>query len=109
METTTNWTRQEFKTYLLLYCAQADFEESEDEIDAIKEQIGEKTFKSIHKELDHDNDYQSIQKIQYNLKKFNYSSEEKDKLIEDIKNLFFVDGEFNILEKNLLLNLKHIM
>ena len=106
-EALTNWSRKEFKLYLLLYCSHANLEEKDEEIELIKSKVDTDTYGKIHKELEKDNDYQSIQKIMYNLDKFNYTVEEKHKLLEDIKDVFYSDGEFDLMEQNLLLSLKH--
>ncbi len=108
-EIQTNWTRPEFKAYLMLYAANANYFESEDELDIIHKLVSNDAYKGIHKELDKDNDYQSIQKILYNLEKFNYSKDELDQLVVDIKALFDADGEFDVLESNMLLALKKLV
>ena len=108
-EAQTNWTRPEFKAYLMLYAANANFFESEDELEIIHKIVSNKEYKSIHKELEKDNDYQSIQKILFNVEKFNYSKNELDELVSDINSLFNADGEFDILESNMLLALKKLI
>ena len=95
----TNWTNNEFKAYILLYAANADYVVSETEKDIIEELIDKKQLHKISTELKYDNDIQSIKKIEYCLKKFNYSKEEKEILLEEIKNLFLSDGDYNQLEK----------
>lgn len=98
----TNWTKPEFKAYLLLYAANANYFESDDEKDSILNMVPVEMYKSIHKELDRDNDYQSIQKILYNLDKFSYSKEEMESLVKDIQMVFNSDGEHDVLEDNML-------
>ena len=63
-------------------------------------------YNKIHKELDKDNDYHSIQKILYNLEKFDYSKNDLNKLVADIKALFAADGEVDLSESNMLLGLQ---
>lgn len=104
-----NWTKNEFKAYLLLYAANSDYEETQVEKDIIFELVSLKQYQKIHREFDNDNDYQSIQKIQKSIKKFNYSENEIDKLLIEVKFLFLSDGNFNILEKNLLCLLNKIL
>ena len=104
----TNWTKNDLKTYILIYCANADFSESKIEIDFIKSKIKHANFDKIHKEFEQDNDFQSIQKMQAALKENNYTNAEKNQLIEDIKTLFLSDNNFDILEQNMLLGLKRI-
>ncbi|MBL4668469.1 MAG: hypothetical protein HRT73_16555 [Flavobacteriales bacterium] len=105
----TNWTRNEFKAYILLYCANADFIETPEEIEMIKSKIDGDTYKSIHKDFDNDNDYQSLQKILSTLKRFEYSEAEIDVLFGKIKDLFLADGEYGTVEQNLYLGLKHLL
>jgi len=97
----TDWTRQEFKAYLLSYAANANYFESEEEKDMILEMVSSDIYKKVHRELAKDNDYQAIQKILYNIEKFNYSKEELHHLVEDIRQLFNSDGEYDILEDNM--------
>lgn len=99
---TTDWTRKEFKAYLLSFAANANYFESPEEKKLILSIVSQDQYDKIHKELDGDNDYQSIQKILYNIEKFNYSKDELQVLIKDIKNLFDSDGSFDILEDNML-------
>ena len=105
----TYWSKAEFKAYLLAYCAQSDFIETEEEKNFILDLVSSEIFKTVHFELAKDNDYQSIQKIQHHLEKFNYSINEIDTLLSDIKELFLVDGTFDILEENMFRALKKII
>ncbi len=105
----TNWSRHEFKAYLMLYCAHADFIETPEEKEIIKSKISEDTYNNIHKEFDKDNDYQSLQKILSTLKRFEYSHEQVDVLLNKMKELFLSDGEYDTVEQNLYLGLKHLL
>ena len=98
---TTNWTKTEFKAYLLLHCANADFIESKEEKDFIKSKVDAATFDKIHAEFEGDNDYQSIQKIMHTAERLDYSHEQIEDLVEEIKELFLSDGNFDTLERNL--------
>lgn len=104
----TDWDKKEFKAYLLLYAARANYFESEEEKDKIVSMVDYDTYHRIHKEIEHDNDYQSIQKILKNIEKFNYSKESLDHLIDDIQAVFDAKGEHNVLEDNMLLALKKL-
>ena len=108
-EIKTNWTRPEFKAYLMFYAANANYSESEDETDMIHKIVSDDAYKLIHREFEKDNDYQSIQKILHNIEKFNYSKDELDQLVSDIKALFDVDGQFDLLESNMLRALKKLV
>lgn len=104
-----NWTKEDLKTYLLIYCANADFSESKIEIEFIKAKIQTTDFDKIHREFEQDNDNECIQKIQASIKELNYKKDEIDSLINEIKELFLSDGEYDILEKNIFRGLKHIV
>jgi hypothetical protein len=106
---TTTWTDVELKAYMLLYCAHADFNISNEEKEYIKNKVGETEYHKIHKEFEEDNDYQQIQKINAAIERFNYSKEEIDETFKSIKKLFLVDGEVDILEQNLYRGLKHLL
>ena len=90
-----DWTREEFKAYLLLYAANANYFETEEEKDTILSMVNADTYRRIHRELDRDNDFQSIQKIQYHLDKFGYTPEGVERLLNDINRIFDANGEHN--------------
>ncbi len=104
-----NWTKQELVAYILLFAANSDLTESNKEREIISSKIDEKAFKAIHEEFNNDNDYQSIQKIVDGLQAHNYSKNDLDELFSDIKSLFFADGDFDILEQNMLRGLQRIL
>jgi len=109
MDTTeTNWSQNEFKTYLFLYAANADYIVTETEEDIIKELVDIKHYHKLYAELKNDSDFQSIQKVIFNLKKFNYSKDDIENLLLELKELFLSDGKFNHLEKIMLKNLEKI-
>ena len=105
----TDWTKAEFKAYLLTYAANANYFESEEEKEMIIKMVSSDIYKKVHRELAKDNDYQSIQKILFNIDKFNYSKDELQTLVEDIKTLFDADGINDTLESNMLLALKKLL
>ena len=104
-----NWTKDELKTYLLIYCANADFSIDKVEIDYIKSKVGTDIFDKINAEFEKDNDYQSIQKIQSSFDIYGYSKDESDDLINEIKELFLSDEHFDSLEQNLYRGLSQIL
>ena len=105
----TNWTKEELKIYLLIFCADANFSESKAETAFIKSKTHGNSFEKIHDEFDKDNDYQSIQKIRLTLEKQGYLKEDRDRLFNEVKELFLSDGKYDILEQNLFRGLNHIL
>ena len=109
MTKNVHWTKQELVAYILLYASQSDMIVSNKERNVIISKVDMKTFQKIRDEFDEDNDYQSIQKIMSGLKEHNYSKMDIDLLFADIKGLFFADGEFDQLEKNMFRLLKKLL
>lgn len=106
---TIDWTRDELVAYILLFAANSDFRESNQERNMIISKVDMKTFQEIHDEFDSDNDYQGIKKIMTSLEQHNYSKEDIDIILADIKVLFFSDKEFNVMEQNMLLFLEKLL
>lgn len=103
------WSRVEFKAYVLLYCAQSNFIETEEERKYIISKINETVFNRIHTEIVHDTNEKSEQKIKEYLSENKYTHLQKDALLKDIKNVFFADGTVDVLEKNVFLFLKKLL
>lgn len=98
----TDWTQQEFKAYLLLYASQSDMIESAEEKDFILSRVPVETYNKIHAEFDEDNDYQSIQKIMHNCRRYKYNEKGMEQLMADIKEIFMADGEYDTMERNMI-------
>jgi len=103
------WTKDELVAYILLFAANSNFLESNKERNEIISKVDMQTFQKIHDEFDGDNDYQSIQKIIAGLDHHDYSKEDLEDLFVDIKLMFLSDGEYDVLEHNMMLGLKKIL
>ncbi|ARV08566.1 hypothetical protein BTO05_02515 [Winogradskyella sp. PC-19] len=103
------WTKDELMAYILLYAAHSDFKEDNHERNVIISKVDMQTFQKIHDEFSKDNDFKSIQKILQSIEANNYSKDQIDEVIADIKGLFFADGDFDIKEHSMLLFLKRIL
>lgn len=103
----TTWSKTEFEAYVLLYCAQSNFIETQEERDYIIAKVEEKLFSKIHTEIVHDSKEEALLKIKEYLVKNKISLKEKEALLKDIKKVFFADGSvdkyekqvFNVLQK----------
>lgn len=104
----TDWTKEDLLAYILLYAAKADFVETQEEKDLIIAKVHKEEYDKIHKEIDNDNDYVSAQKIYTTLHSHNYTHEDTDSILSEIKKLFLADGNFDILERNMLIALKRL-
>jgi hypothetical protein len=105
----TNWTKKELSAYLLLYCANADYVESESEIEIIKSKVDPHKYKAIHEEFEKDNDYQSIQKIEAAVQRLGLTEAQIDELISEMKALFLVDGALDPEENTVFTGLKLLL
>jgi len=105
----TNWTKEEFVAYLLLYAAQANYIETEEEKEIIFQKINKESYKKIHKEIANDNDFQSLEKILANIKKFEYTSKNIDLLLKEIDILYLSDGTCDPIEKTMFIGLKRLL
>lgn len=104
-----HFTKEELVAYILLYAANSDFKETQKEKELILSKVDPSVFFRVHAEFDNDNDYQNIQKIIEGVEAHNYSQEDLTSLFTDLKTLFFVDGEFDILEQNMFRSLKKVL
>ncbi|OUR91850.1 hypothetical protein A9Q87_08590 [Flavobacteriales bacterium 34_180_T64] len=104
-----NWTKEELVAYVLLFAANSDFTEDKDEKELILSKVDKSTYKSINKEFQQDNDFQSIQKILAGLKQHNYSKGDLDILFADIKALFLADGNYDTIERHMFADLKRLL
>lgn len=102
------WNNDDFLAYTLLFSAKADFVFAREERNLILTKVNESTYNSIRKELAFDNDYQSLQKI-LEYANTNCSEEDVNALLNEVENLFTCDGNFDRLEKNMLMNLKKLL
>lgn len=105
----TNWSEEELKVYIMIYCANADFLELKAEKDFIISKFKGNSFERIHDEFDKDNDNQSIQKIRLALEKYGYLKDGADRLFREMKELFLSDGKYDASEQNLFRGLSHII
>lgn len=97
----TGWTKEELKIYTLIYCANADYFESPMELNFIKSKVKESDFDKIYAEFKNDNDFMSVQKINQTIIKLGYTTDEKETLFEEMRELFLADGKYHSFEQNL--------
>jgi hypothetical protein len=103
-----HWTLSEFRTYLMLYAAHADFIETEEEKEAILLTCNSEQYKRIQCEFNLDNDYRQIEKIIVHLHAFKLSKADVKKLMNDMTEVQMADRQTDILEKSMMMLLKRI-
>lgn len=103
------WEYQDFLAFVLIYAAYADMEVVEEEIDAIERRVGHEKFVQARRIMDKLNDSERIDLILSFREKYFPTKEDHDKLYSDMKEIFLADGNYNQLEKAILMYLKHIL
>lgn len=100
---------KDFKAFLFLYAARADFKVTEEEADILIDIVPEKRLRELKKLSDSMSDYEVIQLIMNLKEKFLITDATKDRLLEEIMDLFKADDNFSINERNIFRALKRIL
>ena len=108
-EYSTTWRKDEFEAYLLFYCANADFVETDEEKKFIHSKVSDEVYTNMHLEFIKDKDYDRIQKIIEAADRLELSKSELDTLFNEINELFNADGKFDILEREVFIGLKRVL
>jgi|TARA_B110001469_G_C9549443_1_gene272625 hypothetical protein len=109
MDIKTNWTKEEFVAYTLIHASQTDCIICDEEIDYLESKFDSDIIKKMVKELDHDNDYQRLQKIMHFINHNKLTRIDLNNLLDEIKNVFESDGDFNPYQQNTFMYLKKIL
>ena len=103
-----NWTYEDFKAYLFIYCSFADHLEVDTERKLAIEKIGNEKYNAIHKIIVTETDEVGINKIKKYIRINNLSKDKKNELLSDVNDMFLIDGLFHKLEKRLYKSLERI-
>jgi len=104
-----NWTKEEFKAFLLLYAAQTNFIETPEEVEYIESKFSDDIINKIRKEINKLNDYQKSEIIVNQIKSNQYIQSDLDTILAEIKELYKSDGEFDSLEQSMLAMLEKLL
>lgn len=108
-ETLTTWTKEELKIYILCLCANADLDETKEELDIIKSKTDKATFEKIHAEFMADNEDTCFEKIDNTVERLFFSNMELSALKKDIFEVFYSNDHFTMKERNLDLILNNML
>lgn len=103
----TNWTKEDLIIYTLIYCANADLNETQLEVEHIKSKIKNSDYDALHAEYKIDSDYQSFDKICIAIKELKI--EDPKEIINEILATFNSDGKYSTLEQVLFKGLNKII
>ena len=104
-----NWTKEEFKAFLLLYAAQTNFFETQEEIEFIESRFPNEIIDRIRKEIDKLNDYEKSKIIVNQIKSNEYTQSDLDTILVEIKELYKSDGKFDSLEQSIFSMLNRLL
>ena len=104
-----NWTKEEFKAFLLLYAAQTNFIETQEEIEYIESKFPNEIINRTRKEINKLNDYQKSEIIVNQIKSNEYVQSELDEILVEIKELYKSDGVFDSLEQSMFSMLEKLL
>jgi len=103
------WSKVELKTYILLLCAKADLDETEEELNLIKSKTSTDIFERIYKEFCEDDEDEGLEKIQNVVGRHKYSYKELSELKKEIQEVFFSDKKLVMKEQYLGLVFDNIL
>jgi len=95
------WTKSELQIYILMLCANADSNVTNEELELIKAKTDKTTFENIYQEFSEDSEEESLEKIQDNLALHEYSHRELVAIRKEMFEVFFSDKKFSRMENTL--------
>ena len=104
-----NWTKEEFKAFLLLFAAQTNFIETQEEIEYIESKFPNEIINRTRKEINKLNDYQKSEIIVNQIKSNEYVQSDLDEILVEIKELYQSDGVFDSLEQSMFSMLEKLL
>ena len=104
-----NWTEEEFKAYLCIYAAESNFEYHIEEKKLIELKFSPETINKIKEETDDLNDYQRSHIIVEYVRSKDYSQEQIEEMLAEMKEVYLSDGNFDKYEQSIYNMLKKIM
>lgn len=108
-EYTDNWSKEEFKAFVMLHIAKADLTISNSELFVILENVNEEEFRKIETIWSKLNDFKCLELITEQRLKHFPGEDGKEQLINEITKLANADGHFSIYEQNLVRGLKKLL
>ncbi|WP_300437833.1 hypothetical protein [Christiangramia sp.] len=96
-----HWNKSELQTYILMLCANADSNVTNEELELIKLKTDKDTFETIYREFSSDTEEESLEKIQDNLVLHEYSHKELVRLRKEMFEVFFSDKKYTRMENTL--------
>lgn len=103
------WTKEELQTYILLLCANADRDETEEELEMILSKVSKKNFVKMYDIFKNDSEKKRLKKIDQAVHHHTYTHMELMDFRREIYEIFFSDCNFTMMEKRLDWTLDNIL
>jgi len=103
------WNQNEFVAFALLYAAHIDIDFTEEEKEQIKSLVDEDTYDELYNLFIGMSDYKALETILSYKGLYYPTQDRKAELLSKMKQLFEADGDFSIMEKELLQFLEKLM
>jgi len=95
------YTYQDFLAYALIYAANADFEFLPEERAYILSKVGMEEYERMSALFDEHSDMESLRFLSENATLYLRNSIDRNKMMEELKELFLADHEMDTLEENI--------
>lgn len=105
----TNYSKDAFIAFFMLYASHVDINFSEKEKEMIMDHVTLDQFNEIYDEFMDLSDFQALQTIMSYRDQYFKTPEMKAELLGEIKALFYADGDFSVMERELLHFLEKLM
>ncbi len=105
----TTWTYVDLKTFLLLYCANADLEETPAELRLISRDVSPERFEELTEFFESNSDYDNLQAILSLKSRYFAETADVERLVSEMEALFRVDGDYSYIEKVILAAVRRIL
>ena len=99
----------EFKSFLLTYLAEADYEVSDEEKAIILKHVSVENYNHIKRSIDKLSDFECLDMIESHKNEYLPSHESRLELIAEMEQLYAADHKKSVLERNMILGLKKIL
>ena len=109
MDNLSLWTKEDYYTYFLIYAANADYMVVEEEKEYILDKVSSREYKKINRVFNKHNDIQRIETFDYFLDTYCQTEESRLKIFSEMKELFWVDGNYASAEQIFFMHFKKMI
>ena len=104
-----NWSKEEFKAYILIYASQSNFTETDEELKFIESRFDNEIINKINSEMKKLSDYKKATIITDYIKLKNFSQKDLDEILLEIEEIYHSDGVFDIIERSIFSVLQKLL